>query len=83
MNTSARKYGFLSTYNDTIFIWRDDDYAFSVSTPFSRTSTNPSVRESFLGWCCMVSAGYKYGTITERDALVSRIGLIMDFAIVG
>ncbi|EPS42508.1 hypothetical protein H072_3500 [Dactylellina haptotyla CBS 200.50] len=48
MNTQKLKFGFLTTYEHTIFVRRDDQLMFSISSPFPHTAKYPSLREAML-----------------------------------
>ena len=58
------RYGFLTTYNETIFVKRADCFRFEASKPITFNSISPSVRECFL---FLASRSVKDGTITNPD----------------
>lgn len=60
MRSFELRYGFLSTYQGTIFVKRTDDFAFHVSRPIRALDTNLSVRQCFAGFCILAEQGYNY-----------------------
>ncbi|KAH1447064.1 hypothetical protein KXX16_001993 [Aspergillus fumigatus] len=60
MRSFELRYGFLSTYQRTIFVKRTADFAFHVSRPLCALDTNLSVRQCFAGFCILAEQGYNY-----------------------
>ncbi|KAH2643829.1 hypothetical protein KXV79_004719 [Aspergillus fumigatus] len=60
MRSFELRYGFLSTYQGTIFVKRTDDFAFHISRPIRALDTNLSVRQCFAGFCILAEQGYNY-----------------------
>lgn len=60
MREERVKYGFLTTYEATVFIKRAADLCFEISTPIDQNDTNPTVRECFLGFCVLASTDSNY-----------------------
>lgn len=54
------RYGFLSTYEGTMFVKRTTDFAFHVSRPIRDRDTNLSVRECFAGFCILAEQAHDY-----------------------
>jgi hypothetical protein len=48
MIESCLKYGFLTTYKETLFLRRVDRYRFELSPPIKFSDTEPTVRQCFL-----------------------------------
>ena len=70
MRQSQVRYGFLCTYAATIFVKRTADFRFEISAPVDQNSTNPTVRECFVGFCALSSADYGY---TEAPGFNPRL----------
>ncbi|KAJ5800196.1 uncharacterized protein N7518_002264 [Penicillium psychrosexuale] len=60
MRSSKLKFGFLSTYNWTVFIRRTAPYHFDMSVPIARDASNPSLRQCFLALGVMASKDWKF-----------------------
>lgn len=60
MRLNFLKYGFLSTYEATIFVRRVSDYRFELSPPIDWQATGPSVRECLLGISIIASNDAEY-----------------------
>lgn len=60
MREERVKYGFLTTYEATVFIKRTADLRFEMSIPIDQNDTNPTVRECFLGFCVLASTDSSY-----------------------
>jgi hypothetical protein len=54
------RYGFLSTYEGTMFVKRTADFAFCVSRPIQAQDTNLSVRQCFAGFCILAEQAHDY-----------------------
>ena len=64
-------FGFLSTYEHTVFIRRVENYKFVVSDPIARTASNPSLRECFLFVGReVIRAGHRFGGVADPTKLV-------------
>ncbi|KAJ5880801.1 uncharacterized protein N7473_011854 [Penicillium subrubescens] len=50
MRLSKLRYGFISTFEPTVFIKRDQNYAFHLSMPTSKDASTTSPRECFAGF---------------------------------
>jgi hypothetical protein len=50
MRLSKLRYGFISTFEPTVFIKRDQNYAFHLSMPISKDASTTSPRECFAGF---------------------------------
>ena len=55
MGENKVKNGFITTYKSTLFVRRVNDFRFELSTPISKDSVRPSLRECFLAFCCLAS----------------------------
>lgn len=71
MRQNCLKYGFLSTYKNTVFVRRVGDYRFELSPPISWQATGPSVRECLLGFSLIASADTEYHEADDFD--LSRV----------
>ncbi|KAJ5794954.1 hypothetical protein N7457_001553 [Penicillium paradoxum] len=60
MRSSKLKFGFLSTYEWTVFIRRTAPYHFDMSLPIARDTSNPSLRQCFLALGVMASKDWKF-----------------------
>lgn len=60
MRTCSTRFGFLSTYNSTVFVKREADSSFLLSSPIWRGVTQPSLRQLLAGFCLMAVSGPKY-----------------------
>jgi hypothetical protein len=56
MVESCLKYGFLTTYNETLFLRRTDRYKFEISPPIHFEDVNTTVRQCFLYMSKLCSA---------------------------
>lgn len=78
MRKSRLRHGFLSTYEHTVFVKRDDDYSFHLSMPVSHTAVNPSLRECFVGFAITAAQNPRYQELHALDErLVSPPSLLM------
>ncbi|KAI2793392.1 hypothetical protein POX_b03447 [Penicillium oxalicum] len=53
MRMCSVRFGFLSTYNSTVFVKRAADSSFLLSPPVSNDAIQPSLRQLFAGFCRM------------------------------
>ncbi|KAJ5413342.1 hypothetical protein N7465_005647 [Penicillium sp. CMV-2018d] len=60
MRSSKLKFGFLSTYEWTVFIRRAAPYHFDMSLPIARDASNPSLRQCFLALGVVASKDWKF-----------------------
>lgn len=60
MRQFGLRYGFLSTYQGTMFVKRTADFAFRVSRPIRALDTNLSVRQCFAGFCILADQAHDY-----------------------
>ncbi|KAJ5817015.1 hypothetical protein N7447_009248 [Penicillium robsamsonii] len=60
MRSSKLKFGFLSTYEWTVFIRRTAPYHFDMSLPIARDASNPSLRQCFLALGVVASKNWKF-----------------------
>lgn len=60
MRKFGLRYGFLSTYEGTMFVKRTADFAFRVSRPIRALDTNLSVRQCFAGFCILAEQAHDY-----------------------
>ncbi|RJE16646.1 hypothetical protein PHISCL_11017, partial [Aspergillus sclerotialis] len=60
-------YGFLTTYNTTVFIKRAVDFRFELSPPIIHRASTPSVRECFLAFSVIASEDTSYLEPSEFD----------------
>lgn len=60
MRKFGLRYGFLSTYEGTIFVKRTADFAFGVSRSIQAWDTNLSVRQCFAGFCVLAEQAHDY-----------------------
>lgn len=60
MRTCSLRFGFLSTYNSTVFVKRVEDCSFHLSSPIKHDTTEPSLRQLFAGFCLMALSEPKY-----------------------
>ncbi|KAJ5967787.1 hypothetical protein N7501_004035 [Penicillium viridicatum] len=60
MRSSKLKFGFLSTYEWTVFIRRTAPYHFDMSLPIARDASNPSLRQCFLALGVVASEDWKF-----------------------
>lgn len=63
------RYGFLSTYNATVFVHRVAPFAFHVSQPIRDYDTDLSVRQCFAGFCMLAEHGHNFLEGSDFDAL--------------
>lgn len=71
MRNFGLRYGFLSTYQGTVFVKRTHDFAFYVSPPIQDRDTNLSVRQCFTGFCILAEQGHNY--IEGNDFRAERL----------
>lgn len=69
MRHNELKYGFLSTYNTTVFVKRVADYRFELSQPIDKYASNPSLRECFVAFCVIASGDAEYVELVDVDEL--------------
>ncbi|PKX97569.1 uncharacterized protein P174DRAFT_449176 [Aspergillus novofumigatus IBT 16806] len=60
MRTCSLRFGFLSTYNSTVFVKRAADCSFLLSPPIKHDTMQPSLRQLFAGFCLMALSEPKY-----------------------
>ncbi|OGM51323.1 hypothetical protein ABOM_000168 [Aspergillus bombycis] len=60
MRGNFLRYGFLSTYNATIFVRRTDPYRFEVTMPIKSQGTSPTIRQCFVALAVFASQDWKY-----------------------
>ncbi|CAG7940607.1 unnamed protein product [Penicillium salamii] len=60
MRTCEARFGFLSTYSSTVFVKREADSSFLLSSPIWCGTTQPSLRELLAGFCLMAVSEPKY-----------------------
>ncbi|KAJ5533782.1 hypothetical protein N7527_000036 [Penicillium freii] len=60
MRTCSTRFGFLSTYNSTVFVKREADSSFLLSSPIWCGVTRPSLRQLLAGFCLMAVSEPKY-----------------------
>ncbi|CAG7998639.1 unnamed protein product [Penicillium salamii] len=60
MRTCSARFGFLSTYNSTVFVKREADSSFLLSSPIWCGITQPSLRQLLAGFCLMAVSEPKY-----------------------
>lgn len=60
MRSSKLKFGFLSTYEWTIFIRRTGPCHFDMSLPIARDASNPSLRQCLLALGVLASRDWKF-----------------------
>ena len=72
------RYGFLSTYQFTVFIKRVDDFCFHLSLPISHDATNPSLRQCFAGFAMIAAENPTYEEAEDIDT--RRVGPFFFFA---
>ncbi|KAJ5948269.1 hypothetical protein N7466_001284 [Penicillium verhagenii] len=60
MRTCSTRFGFLSTYDSTVFVKREADYSFLLSPPIWHGVTQPSLRQLLTGFCLMAVSEPKY-----------------------
>lgn len=60
MRSSKLKFGFLSTYEWTIFIRRTGPCHFDMSLPIARDASNPSLRHCLLALGVLASRDWKF-----------------------
>lgn len=65
------RYGFLSTYNATIFVRRDANYKFLLSPPIQHDRQGPSVRQCFLALAQMIVDARRF-TEVDVDTRIVR-----------
>jgi len=72
MSMHELRYGFLTTYNVTVFVRRVDDFYFEVTTPVLHDAQEPSLREMFLYFASRLAAPrFKFQAKITTDILVS------------
>ena len=60
MRMCSVRFGFLSTYNSTVFVKRAADSSFLLSPPVSNDAIQPSLRQLFAGFCRMAQMAPRY-----------------------
>ncbi|KAG2002872.1 hypothetical protein GB937_009408, partial [Aspergillus fischeri] len=60
MRSSKLKFGFLSTYEWTVFIRRTASYHFDMSLPIARDALNPSLRQCLLALGVLASKDWEF-----------------------
>ncbi|CAG8947663.1 unnamed protein product [Penicillium salamii] len=60
MRTCEARFGFLSTYSSTVFVKREADSSFLLSSPVWCGITQPSLRQLLAGFCLMAVSEPKY-----------------------
>ncbi|KAJ5195840.1 hypothetical protein N7449_006319 [Penicillium cf. viridicatum] len=60
MRMASLQYGFISTYNSTVFVKRTADTCFLLSQPIKYNALQPSLRQLFAGFCLMALSEPRY-----------------------
>ena len=60
MRMASLQYGFISTYNSTVFVKRTPDNCFLLSQPVKYNALQPSLRQLFAGFCLMALSEPRY-----------------------
>lgn len=60
MRMASLQYGFISTYNSTVFVKRTADTCFLLSQPVKYNALQPSLRQLFAGFCLMALSEPRY-----------------------
>ncbi|KAJ5959514.1 uncharacterized protein N7479_006664 [Penicillium vulpinum] len=60
MRTCSTRVGFLSTYDSTVFVKREADSSFLLSSPIWCGATRPSLRQLLAGFCLMAVSEPEY-----------------------
>ncbi|KAJ5356346.1 hypothetical protein N7517_010955 [Penicillium concentricum] len=71
MRSSKLRFGFLSTYEWTVFIRRTAPYHFDMSLPIARDASNPSLRQCFLALGVVASKDWKF--IEPPDVNIAQL----------
>jgi len=76
MHDAKLSFGFLTTYEETIFIQRTENFRFEISRPIKRTATVPflTLRETFLAFIAYArekGTRCPFSGMTDRKVLVS------------
>ncbi|KAL4779635.1 hypothetical protein BJX76DRAFT_340249 [Aspergillus varians] len=72
MRSYGLKYGFLSTYNATVFIRRMEDYRLEISLPVLKGAQNPSLRECMVAFCSLAAEDAHYSEGPDFSQLLLR-----------
>lgn len=76
MDVCSLRFGFLSTYNSTVFVKRAADTSFLLSPPIKHDTVQPSLRQIFAGFCLMALSEPKYFPgpgFKLKDVSISRV----------
>lgn len=79
MRKFGLRYGFLSTYEGTMFVKRTADFAFRVSRPIRALDTNLSVRQCFAGFCILAEQAHGY--TEDSDFKAKRVSGIQSASV--
>ncbi|KAJ5333113.1 hypothetical protein MYU51_005099 [Penicillium brevicompactum] len=60
MRTCSTRFGFLSTYTSTVFVKREAELSFLLSSPIWCGATQPSLRQLLAGFCLMAVSEPKF-----------------------